>query len=159
MEIALIVGAFILVLVGIAGCLLPVLPGPPLAWAGLLLLSFTKSATFSTSFLISTAIVTLILTVLDYCLPGYVVRKKGGSKAGERGALAGAIIGVFMGPLGIILGPFVGAWAGEMWAKNGDVQQSLRIAFSSFIGFLYSTGLKLAWCLLLAFWMAKEMLR
>lgn len=156
MEIALLVLAIILLITGILGSFLPVLPGPPLSWAGLLLLHFTKGAEFSTAFLLITGLITLVLTVVDYVLPSWAVKKRGGTKLGERGALIGALVGVLLGPLGIILGPFVGAFIGEYIANQGDHGHALRIAFSSFVGFLLSTGVKLVWCLLLAYWFLKE---
>lgn len=135
---------------------LPVLPGPPLSWVGLLIASFSTHVNFSAVFLIITAIITLVLTVFDYVMPGLAVKKKGGSKAGERGALAGGIIGMFMGPFGIIMGPFVGAFIGEWIANGGRFDDAMRIALSSFVGFLLSTGIKLIWCLMMIYWYIRQ---
>lgn len=156
MEIAILIIAILLLIIGILGSFLPVLPGPPVSWIALLLVNLTNYGHFSTSFLVITAVVTLLLTIFDYVLPGMAVKKRGGTKAGEKGALAGALLGVFLGPAGIILGPFAGAFLGELIANKGNLDNSFRIAMSSFIGFLLSTGLKLVWCLLLAFWFVAE---
>lgn len=148
----------ILLVAGVLGSFLPVLPGPPLAWAGVLLLHLTERVQFSTSFLVVTGLITLVITILDYVLPSLAVKKRGGTKLGERGALIGAIGGFLLGPIGILIGPFLGAFAGEYIANKGDHGNALRVAFSSFMGFLLSTGVKLVWCLLLAFWCVKAVL-
>lgn len=158
MDIFLIILSGLFLIIGILGSFLPVLPGPPLSWIGLLLASFTRFAHFSASFLITTAIITVVLTIFDFILPSLAVKKKGGTKAGERGALAGAILGVFVGPLGIILGPFAGALAGELIANQSHFDKALKIALYSFWGFLLSTGIKLIWCLMMLFWFIKEVL-
>ncbi|MFA5574151.1 MAG: DUF456 domain-containing protein [Brumimicrobium sp.] len=157
MEIVLIVLAGICVIAGVLGSFLPILPGPPIGWLGLLLLHFTEKVQFSLTFLIVTALVTIFLTIFDYVLPSKMVKRKGGSKIGERGALIGAIVGMFFGPIGIIVGPFAGAMLGELIDKKGDFNNSMKIAFQSFIGFILSTGLKLIWGLLILFWYIKEL--
>lgn len=156
MDILLLNIAGLLLLAGLAGSFLPVLPGPPLSWVGLLIASFSTHVNFSAVFLIITAIITLVLTVFDYVMPGLAVKKKGGSKAGERGALAGGIIGMFMGPFGIIIGPFIGALIGEWIANGGRFDDAMRIALSSFVGFLLSTGIKLIWCLMMIYWYIRQ---
>lgn len=158
MDIFLITLSGLFLIIGILGSFLPILPGPPISWAGLLIATFTPYAHFSTIFLITTFIITLVLTIFDFILPGLAVKKKGGTKAGERGALAGAILGMFFGPMGIIFGPFVGALTGEMISNTGDFDKALKIALHSFWGFLLSTGLKLIWCLMMAYWFLKEVL-
>ncbi|MBE7410650.1 MAG: DUF456 domain-containing protein [Leptospiraceae bacterium] len=152
MDIFLIIVSGLLIFVGIFGSFLPVLPGPSIAWAGLFIATFTNYIQFSNNFLIITAIVTLLLSIFDYILPSLAVKNKGGTKFGERGALIGAIVGIFFGQWGIILGPFLGALMGELIANKEDFQNAFKIAFYSFIGFLLSTGLKLIWCLIIAFW-------
>ncbi len=145
----------LLILVGILGAVLPGLPGPPLSYAALLLLQFTKDPPFSTGFLVIMGIVMVIVTLLDYVVPIYGTKKFGGSKQGVRGSTIGLIVGIFILPLlgivigpfglvGIILGPFLGAYIGEkMTGKDSDT--ALRSAFGSFIGFLAGTFMKLAY--------------
>jgi uncharacterized protein YqgC (DUF456 family) len=156
MDVFLLILACVFLIAGILGSFLPVLPGPPLSWLGLLVANFTSYIHFSTTFLVITALITLLLTIFDYILPGMAVKKRGGTKAGERGAFAGAVIGVFLGPLGIVIGPFAGALAGELMAGNGNFERAFKIAMSSFIGFLLSTGLKLIWCLMMVYWFVKQ---
>ena len=152
MDVLLVVLGALAVLVGIAGCVLPFLPGPPIAWVGLLLLHFSKYASFSNRMLVVTAAITIVLVLLDFFLPVLATKPYGGTKAGLRGATAGTIIGLFFGPAGILLGPFVGAFVGEVIARPREVRRALRAALGSFAGFLLTLGLKLVWCLLMAWW-------
>ena len=149
---ALVIFAGILVILGIIGSVIPFLPGPPLSWAGLLVLHLSDSAEFSTVFLVVTAIVTVIISALDYLLPIWNTRRSGGTKYGRRGATVGMIVGIFMGPLGIIIGPLVGAFIGELIHDGFDWSKARRSAISSFLGFLLSTGIQLGWTLLILFW-------
>lgn len=157
MLVVLLILACLFVLVGIIGCIVPVLPGPSLTWLGLLLIHFTKYAEFSFSFFVITGLITLVITFLDYVLPSWVVKKKGGSKFGERGALLGGIVGVFFGPIGILAGPFLGAFSGELLAnyKQLDLAATFNVALSSFMGFLLSTGIKLVWSFMMGYWFVK----
>ncbi|WRQ32886.1 DUF456 domain-containing protein [Bacteroidales bacterium MB20-C3-3] len=153
-DILLIIAGIILLLVAFAGCFLPVLPGPPLAFGALILLHFTTVTDVPSEVLWSMAGLALIVTILDYVVPVWGTRKFGGSKAGERGAIAGVIVGLFLGPLGIILAPFFGALAGELLSGTpGD--KAFRSAIGSFIGFLLGVGLKLMVTLVIAFYFFK----
>ncbi|MDX9696610.1 MAG: DUF456 domain-containing protein [Bacteroidales bacterium] len=144
MDYFLLVLSILLIITGLLGCVLPVLPGPPFSFLGLLLLHFTKFADFTVTFLIITAVLAIIVTVLDYIVPIWGTKKFGGSKAGQWGATIGMIIGMlFLGPLGLIFGPLVGAIIGEL-IKGTESRQALRAGFGAFIGFLLGVGLKLA---------------
>ncbi len=158
MDVTLAIIGGIAILIGVAGSILPVLPGPPFAWLGILALHFTDYAQFSNLFLLSTAIITVVVIVLDYILPIVSTRKHGGSLAAQRGTTVGAIAGIFFGPLGIVIGPFVGALVGEIIAHPGDVGNALKVAAGAFIGFLLSSGIKLIWCMIIAWWFLKSLL-
>lgn len=145
MDIVLIVIAFLLVIIGIAGCILPALPGPPLAYGGLLLLYLTGQVTFSTAQLISWLVLIIILQVLDYLTPMLGSKYSGGSEYGNRGCIAGTLVGMFFMPWGIIAGPFMGAVIGELLGGN-DFPHALRAGIGSFIGFVFSVLLKLFLC-------------
>ena len=147
--------AVVLLLLGIIGCLVPVLPGPPLSYLGLILLHFTKFANFSSTLLITLAVVTIVVTLLDYIVPVWGTKKFGGSKYGTRGATVGLVIGLFLGPLGIIVGPFIGAFVGELIFKD-DIRYALRAGFGSLLGFLTGIGLKLAASFVMTFYFVKE---
>ncbi|TKG95563.1 DUF456 domain-containing protein [Puteibacter caeruleilacunae] len=143
MDIFLIILGSIFMLVGIAGCILPIIPGPPLAYVGILILHFTEGVQFSTNFLILWAAIAIIVTILDYFIPIWGTKRFGGSKRGVWGSMIGLVIGIFLfPPIGIIVGPFAGAVIGEMTAGNGS-RSALKSGFGSFVGFLAGTLLKL----------------
>ena len=143
-SILLSVGAGILLLVGFLGTFVPVLPGAPLAWGGLLLAYFSPTNTISVKTLIICGIAAVAVSVIDNIFPVLMTKKSGGSKAGTIGATLGLIAGFFLGPVGIIAGPFVGALVGELIHDFADTGRALKAAFGSFLGFLCGTGLKMA---------------
>lgn len=142
-DVVIAVLCGLLILLGIAGSVLPVIPGPPLAWLGLLLLNLSKFAGFTTLFLVVMAAVMVLITVLDFIIPAWGTKKFGGSKAGATGSVAGLIVGLFFGLPGIVFGPFVGAFVGEYLTNSGRFKEALKSATGSFMGFLIGTGLKL----------------
>ncbi|MFC2110692.1 DUF456 domain-containing protein [Bacteroidota bacterium] len=144
MDILLTCIGFIFICLGIVGSFLPILPGPPTGWIGLLLLHQTDAVPTDWNFLWITLFIAILVTVLDYIIPIIGTKKFGGTKKGMWGATFGLIIGLFFGPIGIIAGPFIGAFIGEYLGNPDDTQKALKVAFGSFIGFLLSTGLKLA---------------
>ncbi len=155
-DYILLVFAIILMLTGIIGCLVPVLPGPPLSFLGLVLIHFTRFAFFPSAILITMAVIAILVTILDYIVPVWGTKKFGGSKYGTRGAAVGLVIGLFLGPVGIIVGPFVGALVGELIFKD-DMRYAFRAGFGSLLGFLTGIGLKLAASLIMTFYFIKEL--
>lgn len=145
MDIFLIVIAILLLIAGIAGCILPILPGPPLSYAGLLLLYFTDRTDFSTAHLIGWLITVIVLQVLDYITPIIGSKYGGGSEFGNRGCIAGTLIGLFFMPWGIVMGPFLGAVAGELLGGS-DLPHAIRAGIGSLVGFLLGTLLKVIVC-------------
>lgn len=156
-DYILLIFAIILMILGIIGCLLPVLPGPPLSYLGIILLHFSRFADFSSTLLITFAVITVVVTILDYIVPVWGTKKFGGSKYGTRGATVGLIIGFFLGPLGIIIGPLFGAVVGELIFKD-DMKYAIRAGFGSLLGFLTGIGLKLAASFAMTFYFVKELL-
>ena len=154
MEYLLLSLAIVLLIVGILGCLVPVLPGPPLSYGGLIILHFSEFAEFSSNLLIILGVIAGLVSVLDYFVPIWGTKKFGGSKYGTRGATVGLIIGLFFGPFGLILGPFLGAVIGEMMFKD-DFKYAMRAGFGSLLGFLTGVGLKLAASLAITFYFIK----
>ena len=145
MDVLIYVLSFLLLVGGIAGCVLPILPGPPLGYAGLLLLHFTGRADFSTVQLVTWLIIVVILQVVDFITPLLGSKYTGGSEFGNRGCVAGTLIGMFFLPWGIIVGPFFGAVAGEMLGGS-DLSHAIRAGIGSLIGFLVGTLLKVIVC-------------
>ncbi len=131
-----------LILLGLIGCVLPVLPGPPLSFLALIMLQITRWGDFSTTFLIIMALLAIVVTALDYIVPAWGTKKFGGSKRGTWGATIGLVIGMFCGPACIIFFPFVGAFIGE-YTGTQQTDQALQAAVGSFIGILTGIILKL----------------
>lgn len=143
MDIIWIILGSLCMLVGLIGCLLPVLPGPPISYLGLLLLQLTEDTPFSTQFMIIWLGITVVVVVLDYLIPAFVTKKYGGSRWGIAGTMIGLLVGIFIfPPFGIIIGPIVGALIGEALSGKSS-EQAMRAAFGSFIGFLFGTFIKL----------------
>lgn len=142
----LITLGIVLIILGLLGCILPILPGPPLSWGGLLLSYFTSYGNFSSNLLIWTGVLALLVTIIDYILPIWATKKMGGTNRGVWGATIGLVVGIFLfPPIGIIVGPFVGAFIGEFTNKYSDKKSNPWLsATGSLIGFLLGTGLKFA---------------
>jgi uncharacterized protein len=151
MDYVWIVSGGLLLVVGLVGCFVPVLPGPPLAFFGLLIQQLKTSAPFTARFLIIFLVITIFITILDYVIPVYGTKRWGGSKYGVWGSGIGLLVGLWFGPLGMIAGPFVGAWIGELFA-SADAAQAMKAAIGSFIGFLAGTFLKLMVCFIMVWY-------
>lgn len=145
MDILFIIIGILCLLTGLAGCFLPVIPGPPVAYAGLLLLHFTDKVQYSTTQLLLWLLLVIILQVLDYFIPMLGSKYSGGTRWGTRGCLAGTIIGLFFMPWGIVLGPFLGAFIGELLGGK-ETRQALKSGMGSLFGFLFGTVLKCILC-------------
>ena len=158
MDITIVVLGGILIILGIVGCFLPVLPGPPLGYIGILLLHFSTMAQFSTAFLVILGVVVLVVSVLDYLVPVLGAKRFGGSKFGVIGCVAGLVLGIFFfPPIGIIVGPFLGAIAGEL-INGDDLQKAVKSGFGSFLGYILGTGVKLAVCLGMAWFYLERLI-
>lgn len=152
MDTILLTLGFILCIVGIVGSFLPVLPGPAASWVGLLLLYLTDKVQNNYWILGVTLIVTITISILDYVIPAQGTKKFGGSKYGIWGTNIGLVVGLFIPPLGFILGPFVGAFIGELLYNSNDKKGALKAAIGSFIGFIVSTFMKVIVCLSFTLW-------
>ncbi len=145
MDIFLLIVAFLLMLVGIIGCIIPGLPGVPLAYAGLWVAQATDRIDFSWQMLLVWGIVTIVVSVLDYVVPAWGTKRFGGTKYGVWGSTIGVFVGLFLGPWGVIIGPLAGAVLGEMLGGK-QVEEALKAGWGSFIGLLFGTVLKLICC-------------
>lgn len=154
-DYILLILGIILMLIGIIGCLVPVLPGPPLSFLGIILLHLSRFGEFTYSALIVFAAITIVVSILDYIVPIWGTKRFGGSKYGTRGATVGLIIGIFLGPAGIIIGPFVGAVVGELLFKD-DMKYAFKAGFGSLLGFMTGIGLKLAASFVMTYFFVKE---
>ena len=144
MDITLLgILALICAVVGVVGCVVPILPGTPICYVAILLCQWA-GAGFATNDLIVWAAIAVIVTLVDTYLPVWMTKRFGGSKAASRGAMVGIIVGFFAGPIGIILGPFFGALIGELTHDGSDSARAFKVAFGSFAAFICGTGIKLA---------------
>lgn len=144
MDIALLILGFLMMLVGILGSFLPVLPGPPISWVGLLLLYLTKAVPDNWWIVGITFVLAITITVLDYIIPAMGTKRFGGTKGGMWGTMIGLLVAILLpvfGPFGIIIWPFIGALVGELLNK-ANKKTALKAAFGSFLGFLTGTFMK-----------------
>lgn len=145
MEITLLILAGICMLVGIIGCIIPGLPGVPVAYAGLWIAQATDRIDFGWKMLLIWGIVTIVVSVLDYVVPAWGTKKFGGTKYGVWGSTIGVFVGLFFGAIGVIAGPLIGAILSELIGGK-EVREALKAGWGSFIGLLCGTILKLICC-------------
>ncbi len=149
LEVILLIVAGLLIIGGMVGSILPVLPGPPIAYSGILIAHFFTYVHFSTTALVLYGLFTAIIVVADYIIPAYWVKKTGGSKYGSNGSIIGMLIGIiFFPPIGMLIGTFLGAVIGEMIAGK-DSNVAFKSGVATFLGFLAGTVLKMVFCIML----------
>ena len=135
MDIFLLVIGLAFVLIGIAGSVLPVIPGPPIGWVGLLLLYLTKSVPMDYWAIGITLFLAILVSILDYVVPAIGTKKFGGTKYGMWGTTIGLVVGLFIPiPLGFLIGSVLGAFIGEMLYDSNDTNRATKAAVGSFIG-------------------------
>ncbi len=145
MDVILIALGIVGLVVGLFGCVVPMLPGPPVAYLSLVLLHLTDKVQYSWTELIVWFVLVVIVQVLDFIVPMLGTKYTGGSEGGKRGALVGTLLGLFFMPWGIILGPFLGTVVGELVVgQTGG--RALLSGLGSLLGFLLGTLAKLMLC-------------
>jgi uncharacterized protein YqgC (DUF456 family) len=149
MDLLLLIIGFVLMIVGIFGSFMPVLPGPSISWIGLVLLYFTSVVEANYWILGITFLTTVAISVLDYVIPSKGTKKFGGSSYGIWGTNIGLIVGIFAPiPFGFIIGPFVGAFIGELLYDYKDHSSAFKAAAGSFLGFLAGSFMKFVVCMM-----------
>ena len=156
MEVAWLSVGWVLVAAGMVGCVVPVVPGPILSYCALLCLLGTSHAP-TVAVLVTFGVVTIIATVLDYVVPALGAKKFNCSKLGIVGCAIGTVIGIAFFPLGLLLGPFLGAVIGELIAGK-PLGKSFWGGIGAFVGFLAGTILKLVACSTMAIYYADSAL-
>ena len=145
MDIVFLILAFFMMLIGLIGCIVPGLPGTPIAYIGLWIAQATEKIHFSWQFLLIWGIVVVIISVLDYVVPAWGTKHYGGTKWGVWGSTIGVFVGLFFGAMGVIFGPLVGAVIGEL-ISGKQLNDALKAGWGSFVGILFGTILKLIAC-------------
>lgn len=141
MDIFLIIVGLLCVMVGVLGSFMPILPGLPISWVGLLLIHLTSAVPMNYTYLGIWLAIAILVLLLDYIIPAMGTKKYGGSKYGVWGTTIGLLVGMFFPPFGFVIGPFLGAYIGEMIHQK-DSKIATRAAWGSFMGFLTSTFMK-----------------
>ena len=165
MDYLLFISAIVVLIIGLIGDIIPGIPGTPVSYLALLLVHWTDRYNFSPKLLVIAGLLCAVITVLDYVVPVWGTKKFGGTKAGVRGSTIGLIVGILvlpmlgivLGPfgiLGILGGPFVGAYVGEKMGGTPD-EKAWRSAFGSFIGFLAGTFMKIVYTVVIGFYVVK----
>lgn len=151
-SIGLVLGA-VLILLGLAGSLLPVLPGPPLSFIGLLIFALARhfSPPLTPALIIVMLILTIAVVVVDYFIPLIGAKRYGASKWGIYGSIGGMIIGAFLSPFGMLLGAFAGAVLVE-WLITRQEKHALRSGWGIFVGSILGMVLKLGASGIMAFY-------
>ncbi|MCC8061672.1 MAG: DUF456 domain-containing protein [Rikenellaceae bacterium] len=146
MDTFLFISAFLVLLLGMVGSIVPAMPGVPLAYLSLWLGRWSGYTPFSNTFMWIMAGVTLVVFLADYFLPPLIVKRSGGSKAATWGSIIGMVAGLIFTPIGMLLGMLLGAFLGELWYAKKSGGEALKAAMGTFVGFLLGTGLKLLLC-------------
>lgn len=166
MEYLIYLLAVVFIIVGVIGDVVPGLPGVPISYAAMLLLHFFTGITYSNETLIVYGILCAVITIIDYFVPIWGTKKFGGTKAGVRGSTIGLVVGVVVLPIlgivigpfgliGILAGPFFGAYIGEKMSGVDD-KLAWRSAIGSFVGFVAGTLLKVVYSLVVGFVVIKD---
>ena len=145
MNLVLITIGFLLILMGIAGSFIPIIPGPITGWFGLFVVYQSSFLNLDYFFLGITLAIAISVFILDYIIPSIGAKKFGGSKSGVIGSTLGTIIGiVLLGPIGVIIGAFLGAFVGELFKNRSNTKIALKAAIGTLIGYLGGVFLKLS---------------
>lgn len=143
METLLLAAAIVAVLLGLAGIILPLLPGVPLIFGGLWLIAWLDGfSRVSVTTVVVIAAMAAIAWLVDYIAAALGVRQAGASRLAVLGAAIGAVIGIAAGLAGVIVGPVIGAVIGEWLARRNHVQAA-RAGVAAGLGFILAVAAKI----------------
>lgn len=160
MELTLTIVGLSLAILGLVGCLLPLLPGPPLSYVALLVLSLARDwQPFSATFLVIAGIAAAAVSILDFLIPPAGAKRYGASRYGFWGSLIGMVLGmIFFSLPGMFIGAWAGAVLGELYGgKTG--RGAIRAGWGAFLGNLAAIGLKMAYSAAIILIYVREMIR
>ncbi len=140
--------AGLLILVGLAGIVLPALPGLPLVFAGMLLAAWAGGfAQIGIATLVALGLLTLLSMAVDFWAAAVGAKRVGASRMALAGALLGTGVGIFLGPVGLFVGPFMGALVGELLhgrsLGGAQIGQATRVGIGAWLGIVLGIALKL----------------
>lgn len=135
-----------LILIGLAGTIVPALPGVPLVFAGMLLAAWADGFAHVGAFTLSLlGVLCLIALLIDFIASLAGARRVGASRQALWGAMFGTLVGIFFGLPGLVLGPFLGAVAGELGAGS-KMEKAAKVGIGTWLGLLFGTLAKIALC-------------
>jgi hypothetical protein len=138
--------AGVLIVAGLIGSILPVLPGVPLVFAGMLLAAWADGFAHVGAFTLTLLGVLCVLALLVDFVAGLLgARRVGASKYALWGAMIGTLVGIFFGLPGLLFGPFLGALAGELGAGS-RMDHAAKVGVGTWLGLLFGTLAKIALC-------------
>lgn len=156
LEVIIIITALLIAVVGLIGCIVPAVPGPPLNFIALLLIEIIIEDAFTTEFYLIWGAVTIATVVLDYVLPLLGAKAYKASGYGIWGSIIGMIIGIiFFPPFGMILGLFIGAVLGELIAGKEE-WEALKVGTVTFLASMLMILVKLAVSGILTYYLVKR---
>ena len=141
---------YALLILGLLGSFIPILPGPLISAAGLLLTGLYDQPLFWVW--LSAGV---LVFALDYIIPAWFTKISGGSKAGSRGAFIGMLLGIVFTPIGMIIGLLLGAFIGEMLARQNEAK-ALRSALFALLGFVTGVALKASYAIAVGVWVLRQ---
>jgi uncharacterized protein YqgC (DUF456 family) len=140
----LLLVATVIVIIGLAGLVLPAIPGAPLVFVGLLLAAWAEDFVYVGVWtIVILAVLALLTFAVDLWATMFGAKKFGASKRAVIGAIIGAVAGIFLGFPGVLFGPFIGAVVGELSARRG-LQQAARAGIGATIGLVLGAAIKIA---------------
>tara|TARA_B100001996_G_scaffold382880_1_gene376106 strand:+ start:752 stop:1255 length:504 start_codon:yes stop_codon:yes gene_type:complete len=151
LDYLLLVLSLLTLLIGIIGSIVPVIPGPILAYLSIIMLMFSIDYTIETNTLIIWGVAVTFFSILENFIQFYGVKLFGGGKIAIFGSAVGFLVGLFIPPVGFIVGTFLGGFIGALYETKDDNVKALKIAFGSFVGFFSGVVLKLVISLFFAY--------
>ena len=152
METFLAIVGIVFIIVGVVGCFIPAIPGPPLAYVSLLLLQVGPEVPFTLKFMLLMALFVALVSILDYFIPAFGAKKYGGSRYGMIGAMVGVVLGIFVfPPVGFIIFPLLGAFVGEV-LNGANSSRAFKAAIGTFAGLLMGTVIKISLTMVIAYY-------
>lgn len=143
-DLGLLMLALMVALLGLAGVFLPFLPGVPIVWLGLALYAYlTAFETLSLATVLVFLGLVVVTIIIDFIAPIIGAKTYKASRYGIAGSFLGMLLGILIfGPLGIILGPLLGAFIGEFWLAHKEPQQAFKSSLGTLVGFLAGALIK-----------------